>query len=310
MSTHGPDDSDGDWVKRYRQASDTDAAMPSPATREAILAEGRRVAAARAANPTTHKFDTKQPAANQSRWKLAATGTVGAALLAAVLMYPHFGAPPTPIVAEIAPRTASAPAPDRQFKKQIEARESVSDAAVEEVVVTGARRAVPQPSRTLARKAQPAPSREAAELGRNADSTLHEAQDTTSNALAGAQTAPPAPAAPAAPSASATSAFLESHAVGGAVLPQSALSASVVSGDAARVAGLLDEGANPEQIDSLGRTPLLLAVIAHREDMVGLLLAHHADPNVSDHSGQTPLQRASLDNQLNIVSLLKRAGAH
>jgi uncharacterized protein len=117
-----------------------------------------------------------------------------------------------------------------------------------------------------------------------------------------------APAAPAAP-ASAASAFLESHVVGSAVLPQSALSSSVVSGDVARAGALLDDGANPEQMDAMGRTPLMLAVIAHRDDMVGLLLAHHANPNAADNSGQTPLQRARLDQQSNIVRLLERAGA-
>jgi hypothetical protein len=304
MSTHEPDDLDGDWVKRYRQASDTDAAMPSAATREAILAEGRRVAAARVANPTTHQFDTKQPAANQPRWRLAAVGTVGATLFAAVLMFPHLGTPPSPSTAEIA-STPTVPSP---LSTPPAPAESASD-ALENVEVTGARRAPPPPSRMLARKAQPAPSREAAELDRNADSTLHQSQDAATGALAGAQTARPSPAAPAAPSSSAASALLESHAVGGAAPAQSALTSSVVSGDVARVGALLDDGANPEQMDALGRTPLLLAVIAHRDDMVGLLLAHHADPNAPDHSGQTPLQRARLDGQLNIVSLLERAGA-
>jgi ankyrin repeat protein len=156
-------------------------------------------------------------------------------------------------------------------------------------------------------------------LAGKAESTLQSSQDANRDALAEVHTDRMAPAAPAARSASAASAtsaasaaspFLESHAVMGAVMPQSALSSSVVSGNASRVRVLLDEGANPEQSDSLGRTPLLLAVIAHRADLVELLLAHHANPNVSDSSGQTPLQRARLDAQLNIVQLLERAGAH
>ena len=306
MSTHEPEDSDGDWVKRYRQASDADAAMPSAATREAILAEGRRVAASRAANPTTHRFDTKQPAANQSRWKLAAGGTVGAALFAAVLMFPHLGSPPSPSTA----KTASTPAVTAPPSAPAASTESASD-ALEDVVVTGARRASPPPSRMLARKAQPAPAREAAQLDRNADSTLHEAQDATSDALAGAQTARMAPAASApaaASSALAARGAMTSAAVHGNLTNDSLLT-GVASGDLSRVSALLDEGANPELADSMGRTPLLRAVIAQREDMVQLLLAHHADPNAPDHSGQTPLQRARLDGQLNIVSLLKRAGA-
>jgi ankyrin repeat protein len=304
MSTHEPEDSDGDWVKRYRQASDTDAAMPSAATREAILAEGRRVAASRAANPTMHRFDPKQPAANQSRWKLAAAGTVGAALFAAVLMFPHLGSPPSPSTAKI----VSTPAVSAPPSTPPASTESASD-ALENVVVTGARRASPPPSRMLARKAQPTPAPEAAELDRNANSTLHEAQDATSDTLAGAQIARLAPAAPAAASsAPAAPGAMTSAAVRGNLMSDNLLT-GVASGDLARVSALLDAGANPELADSMGRTPLLRAVIAQREDMVQLLLAHHADPNAPDHSGQTPLQRARLDGQLNMVSLLKRAGA-
>ena len=309
MSTHEPEDADGDWVKRYREASDTDAATPSSATREAILAEGRRVAAARAANATTHQFDTKQPAANQPRWRLAAVGTVGAAVFAAVLMFPHLGSPPShPSSAKMVPAPAVASTP---VNEPVAA--SAAADALENIVVTGARRTPPPPSDRLARKARPAPTREAAALDRNAESAHPKSQDATDAALGGAQAARMAPAAPAAPSASAASAasaFLESHVVGGAVRPQSALSSSVVSGDVARAGALLDDGANPEQMDSMGRTPLMLAVIAHRDDMVGLLLAHHANPNAADNSGQTPLQRARLDQQTNIVRLLERVGAH
>ena len=306
MSTHGPDDSDGDWVKRYRQASDFDAAMPSAAAREAILAEGRRVAASRAADPTTHRFDTKQPAANQSRWKLAAVGTVGAALFAAVLMYPHLGAPPSPPVAEIASTTAPATAAAPALKKQAEARDSSLDAPVEEIVVTGARQ-IRMPDRLAARKLQSAPAAAAGRIDTSADAAPRESQEASNHPQAGAQVehmatpaAAPPPALSTAKTAQATRANLTSD----------SLLSSVVSGDLARVSALLNEGANPEQVDSLGRTPLLLAVIAQREDMVELLLSHHADPNVSDHSGQTPLQRARLDAQLNIVHLLERAGAH
>ena len=304
MSTHGPDESDGDWVKRYRQASDTDAAMPSAAAREAILAEGRRVAASRAANPTTHRFDTKQPAANQSRWKLAAVGTVGVVLFAAVLMFPHLASPPSPSTAKI----VSAPAVTAPPSTPPASTESASD-ALENVVVTGARRASPPPSRMLARKAQSAPSREAAELDRNADSALHESQDATHGALTGAQTARMAPAAPAAASAAAAARGVMTGPAVRGNLTNDNLLAGVASGDLSRVSALLDQGANPELADSMGRTPLLCAVIAQRDDMVELLLAHHADPNAPDHSGQTPLQRARLDGQLNIINLLQRAGA-
>jgi ankyrin repeat protein len=302
MSTHEPEDSDGDWVKRYRQASDTETAVPSPVTREAILAEGRRVAAQRAANPTTHRFDPKQPAANQARWKLAAVGTIGAALFAAVLMFPHIGAPPSPPSTEM----ASAPTVSAPPSTQSASREPTTD-AVEEVVVSGARREAPPPPRTLARKAQAPPSKDAAELDRSADSMPRESLGATSNSLVSAPSA--RMEAPAVSSAAAAPSAMAGQAVRSRLTSDSLLS-NVASGDLARVGALLNEGANPEQRDGLGRTPIMLAVITHREDMVELLLTHHANPNAADHVGETPLQRARLDDQASIVRLLQRAGAH
>jgi ankyrin repeat protein len=301
MSTHEPDDSDGDWVKRYRQASDTEAAVPSPATREAILAEGRRVAAERAANPTTHRFDPKQPAANQSRWKLAAAGTIGAALFAAVLMFPHIGAPPNPPSTEM----ASAPAVSATPSAQSTPAPAPATDALEEVAVTGARREAPSP-RTLARKTQAGPSRDAAQLDRSADAKVRKSPPAAGNLTLGAQAehmaAPAASSAPAAPSA------LTSQAMRTRLASDSLLS-SVQSGDLARVSALLNEGANPEQMDSRGQTPLMLAVIAHRDDLVELLLAHHANPNAADRAGLTPLQRARMEDQRTIIHRLERAGA-
>jgi hypothetical protein len=303
MSTHGPEDSDGDWVKRYRQASDTENAVPSPATREAILAEGRRVAAQRAANPATHRFDPKQPAANQARWKLAAVGTIGAALFAAVLMFPHIGAPPNPPSTEM----ASAPTVSAPPSAQSAPRVPTTD-ALEEVVVTGARREAPPAPRTLARKTQAAPSKDAAELDRSADSMARDSLRATSNSLGSAPSARMEARAVSSAAAAAPSA-MAGQAVRSRLTSDSLLS-NVASGDLARVGASLNEGANPEQRDGLGRTPLMLAVIAHRDDMVELLLAHHANPNAADHAGETPLQRARLDDQASIVRLLQRAGAH
>jgi ankyrin repeat protein len=297
MNPHEPDDSEGDWVKRYRQASEAEAPMPSSAAREAILTEGRRVAAERAANPTTHLFDPKQRAANQSRWKLAAVGTVGAALFAAVLMYSHVGAPPIPPAAEMAATSPSVPAPATAAKKQAEE-------PVEEVVVSAGRQVPRPPARTSARRTQSAPSSSAARLDSSADAAFREPRDAPNNIVAGAQ------GGRAAPSTSAAPPSLEALSIGSSTLPmEPPLVSSVMSGDLARATELLNHGENPDTVDSLGRTPLLLAVITHRVDLVELLLAHHADPNAADQAGEMPLQRARMDDQPNIVRLLKRAGA-
>jgi ankyrin repeat protein len=87
------------------------------------------------------------------------------------------------------------------------------------------------------------------------------------------------------------------------------LSSAVAAGDLRQTAELLDQGADGRQADASGRTPLLLAVIAQRPDLVRLLLAHGADPNVRDQAGQSPLDRARLDGRTDIASLLEAAGA-
>jgi ankyrin repeat protein len=85
-------------LERYRRASNAETAAPGEAVRAAILAEGRRVADAREKELRGQPFDTSRPAANDSRWKITAFGTAGAALLAVFLFAPSLWetAPPSP----------------------------------------------------------------------------------------------------------------------------------------------------------------------------------------------------------------------
>ena len=106
MST--PVDRDDDALdERYRRASATAPATPSAALRAAILAEGRRVAGEqrRAAEPA--RFDTGQPAANDGRWRLAALGTLLAAVIAGLIVTPLYREPPQTPVAAMAQREAA-----------------------------------------------------------------------------------------------------------------------------------------------------------------------------------------------------------
>jgi len=66
--------------------------------RAAILAESRRVAELRAQEAREQRIDASRPAANDSRWKITAFGTAGAALVAALLFAPRLweSAPPAP----------------------------------------------------------------------------------------------------------------------------------------------------------------------------------------------------------------------
>ena len=63
---------------------------------------------------------------------------------------------------------------------------------------------------------------------------------------------------------------------------------------------LLDNGANPNQQDIIGNTPLHLAVCSSKLDIVILLLKNGANCNASDNTGRTPLQLAK--SKLSIMS--------
>jgi ankyrin repeat protein len=85
---------------------------------------------------------------------------------------------------------------------------------------------------------------------------------------------------------------------------------AIAAGDSRRTELLLDQGADTRGLDPLGRTPLSLAVIRQRADLVRLLLAHGADPNARDQSGDTPLERARQEGRADILAMLQAAGAH
>lgn len=108
--TPNDDTQDEELLARYRRAS-ADGAGPSDAVRAAILAESRRVAAELAKQAPRQPFDVSRPAANDSRWKIPVFGTVGAALLAALLFAPRYWENAPPAQMSMAPAPASAPAP-------------------------------------------------------------------------------------------------------------------------------------------------------------------------------------------------------
>ena len=101
------DTRDEELLARYRQAS-AEAPGPSDAVRASILAESRRVADELAKQAPRPPLDVSRPAANDSRWKITAFGTAGAALLAALLFAPRYweSAPPVSV------STAPPPAPE------------------------------------------------------------------------------------------------------------------------------------------------------------------------------------------------------
>jgi hypothetical protein len=289
---------DKELLERYRRASETEAAAPSEAVRAAILAESRRVAELRAQEsperPRGQPVDASRPAANDSRWKITAFGTAGAALVAALLFAPRLweSAPPAPAAggAIVAESTDKAAAPSEagaaQPPKLESLRTSPSVEPLQEIAVTQARR-----ENLKAARAAPPERQRTDALAQSA-------------APAATQVAPAPEIAPRATSLSAARVADSKN------TPQpAALLSAAASGDTAQTTALLNQGAALEARDQAGRTPLMLAVMQRKPEVVRLLLDRGADPNVADSAGRTPLQQAKQENLREIAALLERAGA-
>ncbi len=71
---------------------------------------------------------------------------------------------------------------------------------------------------------------------------------------------------------------------------------------------LIERGAKINAVDSLGNTPLALAVQAKKEKAVDFLLQHGADANIPTMSGETAFHDAVLGGNEQIVSLILSHG--
>jgi hypothetical protein len=321
---------DKELLERYRRASDTESAAPSEAVRAAILAEGRRAAELRAKEDRGQPFDASRPAANDSRWKITAFGTAGAALVAALLFAPRLweNAPPAASVSNTAQPSKLESLPEAPNASE----------PLQEIVVTQATRqssksagAASPKSSALAAPAAQAPSADeiaapkATELKPRRDLPAPERQDALAQSAAQAekiypqnyvpaappavQTAPDPQISRMAPSQNAARAASSRSAPQSAALQSAALQSAAASGDAAQTTVLLNQGAALDARDDHGRTPLMLAVMQGRLDVVRLLLNRGADPTIADGTGRTPLQQAKQQNLREIAALLERAGA-
>jgi Ankyrin repeats (many copies) len=302
---------DKELLERYRRASDTEAAAPSDAVRAAILAEGRRAAELRAKEARGQPFDASRPAANDSRWKMTAFGTAGAALVAALLFAPRLweNPPPTASVSNTAQPVSNTAQPPKL--ESLPASPNSSE-PLQEIVITQATRKSPKAADAAAPKAtelQPRmdlpapPERQRAET--LAQSTAPEERTDALNYARAAPAAPPAPQI--APLASSQN---SARVAASRSAPQpAALQSAAASGDTLQTTALLDQGAALDARDEQGRTPLMLAVMQSRLDVVRLLLNRGADPNIADNAGRTPLQQAKRQNLREVAVLLKQAGA-
>lgn len=86
------------------------------------------------------------------------------------------------------------------------------------------------------------------------------------------------------------------------------LHAATVVGDVDTMRSLLERGANVDEQDNLGRTPLMLAVRAEAtaDPVVRLLLQWGADPFIADQAGETPATVARSKSDASLSTLFDR----
>lgn len=87
------------------------------------------------------------------------------------------------------------------------------------------------------------------------------------------------------------------------------LANAILSNDIDNVRPFLSQGAQVNEIDEYGFTPLTEAAIVDNIDIANLLLENGADPNLKSDTGTTPLHWAAENNNLKLCQLLLHHGA-
>ena len=322
MTTPREPDAEGDaLLERYRRASAAEPLGPSDAVRAAILAEAVRQAAENSVAPALTKFDTSVRAANQWRWTLTGIGTAAAAVIAGLLVVPHYREAPQP--PEVARETAAVPTGQQGVAGPAT---TASVAAAKAAPPAPAAPSVPTAPSGLAREQAtrgrgPVDSRAAeTDAGatppgrRNGEThaTVPQARALVDAATNDAFTAVP-PATQQLAGVTATTkappnaaAHTSAPAVAGD--PAAALRAACAAGDTQAIAALLAAGAPLEDRDPRGRTALMVAAARGRIDAVRLLLAHGASTQPVDREGQDAVALARRGGFEEVAAELERAG--
>jgi ankyrin repeat protein len=85
---------------------------------------------------------------------------------------------------------------------------------------------------------------------------------------------------------------------------ESPLAKEATRGDLAKIKVLIEEGADVNATDALGRTPLHMAAFFARPKTAALLITNGANVNTKDRVGLTPLHSAVLAGSPKVIELL------
>ncbi|XP_038629678.1 fibronectin type 3 and ankyrin repeat domains protein 1 isoform X2 [Scyliorhinus canicula] len=83
---------------------------------------------------------------------------------------------------------------------------------------------------------------------------------------------------------------------------------AALTGNAEVASVLIKAGANVNIQDKMGKTPLMIAVLNHHDNLVHLLLKNGADPSVTNEYGTGILEMAKSFSTENVISLLEEYG--
>lgn len=296
MNTSDPEDAANDGVEAlYRRLAKLDASEPAQATREAILAEARQLAAARAATGSK-----RTPRVSTSHWGRNATlGALAASILGALVIAPRYllpgsteRVPPTrPVPAPGANQALQvAPSAGSAADAQLAQGESAAPEATAPRIAPRPSPHVPAPPPALAAKSATPAASGAADATRI--ESFSDAQRSMQRQAANAASPPAVAGRVAEPGAT----------------RQQQLRRAAEAGDVDEIAALASGLRDLNARDAQGRTAVMIATLHGQTAAVTTLLARGADPNVADANGLTPLQAARAAGASDIIATLERYG--
>jgi len=269
----------------YRRTSALDPSRPGERVRSSVLAHAEGLAAQRA-----------RARQKRRRWQPAIFGTLAAAVLAGLVVAPHWLRLRTPV------GTAAPPTPSAAERSQLAREElpATPPAAAPAARASGAPAPAGPPSVPHADAGEPAPAPSEAQLApTDVMNKPVPPGDATADAVTSSEARAPAARAAAPPAAAAAQ-----------IAPRETLQLAADTGDLATLRRLLAANPDIDARDGQGRTALMHAVLHDQASAVELLLGAGASPSAADREGTTPLQAAEARGERAIVEALQRHGAH